>query len=194
MASPDVEIYAALAGALEALGVRWYLFGAQAAILHGAVRFTEDIDITVELGGRSTRELRDALGRAGFAPRVSDPDDFVERTRVLPCVYVRTALPVDVVVAGPGLEETFLERATVIEIETQPVSVASVEDVIIMKVLAGRPKDIEDVVAMVAAQHARLDLRYVRTTLQVVEEAIGQDDLTSRLEECLRRVPSDSSR
>ena len=44
MSSADAEVYAALSRVLSLLGVRWYVFGAQAAILYGAARFTEDIE------------------------------------------------------------------------------------------------------------------------------------------------------
>jgi hypothetical protein len=101
LASDDAEVFRALGRAFAELGVRWYLFGAQAAILHGAVRFTEDIDVTVELLTTSTRALVDALERHDFEPRIPD-DDFIERTRVVPLVHRPTKTPVDVVLAGVG--------------------------------------------------------------------------------------------
>ncbi|HEY5617144.1 MAG TPA: hypothetical protein VIK60_04325 [Vicinamibacterales bacterium] len=47
MRSPVAELLADLATALDEAGVAWYLFGAQAAILHGAARLTADVDVTV---------------------------------------------------------------------------------------------------------------------------------------------------
>ena len=60
---PVADLLADLARGLRALGVRWFLFGAQAAILHGAARLSADVDVTVDLGTRSSRELVDALSR-----------------------------------------------------------------------------------------------------------------------------------
>jgi hypothetical protein len=57
MPSPDVEVYQALLAVFGELGSAWYVFGAQAAILHGALRFTEDIDVTVVPGDIETRQL-----------------------------------------------------------------------------------------------------------------------------------------
>ena len=48
MRSPVADLLADLSHALEGLGVRWYLFGAQAAIVHGAARLTADVDVTVQ--------------------------------------------------------------------------------------------------------------------------------------------------
>jgi hypothetical protein len=38
-----------------------------------------------------------------------------------------------------------------------------------------------------------LDLHHVRKTLRVVEEALGQNDLTPLFEQCLGRSPQDAS-
>jgi len=70
MPSADAEVYAALGRVLAPLGLRWYLFGAQAAILYGAARFTEDIDVTVELGIVAPAVLVAALESEAFVLRV----------------------------------------------------------------------------------------------------------------------------
>jgi hypothetical protein len=155
MRSADAEVFAALGRAFGALGARWYVFGAQAAILYGAVRLTEDVDATVDPGGHSTADIVEALAREGIALRVPDADGFVERTRVLPLVHGPTDVPVDVVLSGPGLEELFFERVRFEEIEGVKVPVASPEDVVTMKILAARPKDIEDALAILTAAGER---------------------------------------
>jgi hypothetical protein len=86
MSSPVDDALSDLSRALEALGVGWFLFGAQAAIIYGSTRVTEDIDVTVDLGERTARELVSALQRRGFKLRVGDTAGFVERTRVPPVV------------------------------------------------------------------------------------------------------------
>lgn len=187
MPSSDAEIYRALLGALSKLGLRWYVFGAQAAIVHGATRFTEDIDISVDLGNKPTGDLVSAFARAGFALRVPDVDDFVGKTRVLPFLHSESGIPVDVVLIGPGIEELFLERARLVDIEGQEIPVASAEDVVIMKLLAGRPKDLEDVVAVLAAQNT-MDVDLVRDTLKMLEQALGQSDLLPLLEQCMHKA------
>lgn len=98
MPSPFAELLTALSRAMERLGVGWYVFGAQAAILHGASRLTADVDVTVALGARSTRELVDTLGEESFALRVGDVENFVERTRVVPMHHE----PTEIVRATPG--------------------------------------------------------------------------------------------
>jgi hypothetical protein len=151
MASPFAELLGALARVFQRLALRWYLFGAQAAIVHGAVRLTGDVDATVELGGLTIAALIAALEKEGFRPRVPEVKGFVERTRVVPLEHVGSEMPLDLVVAGPGLEELFLARAREHVVEGIAIPVACAEDMVVMKILAGRPKDIEDAVAILAA-------------------------------------------
>jgi hypothetical protein len=187
MRSPVAELLAALGGALSEARVRWYVFGAQAAILHGAARLTADVDVTVEDVARPSQSLVPALERAGFALRVPDADAFVDRTRMIPLLHLSSGLPLDVVLAGPGLEERFFARAIERQVEGVAVPVASAEDLVVMKVLAGRAKDLEDVVAVLAA-NPDLDLALVRETLRDLEGALAQSDLLPAFERALARA------
>jgi hypothetical protein len=185
--SPLAEALAALARALARLEARWYLFGAQAALLYGAARLTADVDVTVQLGNLRTAELVDALEKAGFRLRVRNIDAFVAKTRVLPFLHLRSDMPIDVVLAGPGLEELFFRRLRRRDIEGVRVPVASPEDIVVMKVLAGRGKDEDDVVAIVTAQR-RLNLARIRRALDALEGALGQSDLAPRFAALLARA------
>jgi hypothetical protein len=77
---------ASLSRAFETIGLRWYVFGAQAAIFHGITRATADIDVTVDPGSHKTSEISTALEARGFRLRIDDPA-FVDQTRVLPIVH-----------------------------------------------------------------------------------------------------------
>jgi Nucleotidyl transferase AbiEii toxin, Type IV TA system len=179
---PVTDLLAALQGALAILGVRWFLFGAQAAILYGVARLSADVDVTVDLGTRPATDLVAALGDAGFELRVSDAAGFVEATRVLPFLHRASRLPLDVVLAGPGLEEQFF--AGVREQLVGPVSVpvVGVEDLVAMKVLAGRPRDLDDVAAIARVRRDGLDLDRIRATLRLLERALDRSDLVTELD------------
>jgi len=58
-----------------------------------------------------------------------------------------------------------------------------------MKVLAGRGKDEDDAVAILAAQR-RLNLALIRSTLVSLEAALDQSDLSPRFEQLLARARS----
>lgn len=187
-ASPLAELFTDLERAFASLGLRWFLFGAQAAILHGAARLTADVDVTVDVGDRSTASLVSALAETGFELRIADADDFVAKTRILPFVHGPSRIPVDVVLAGPGLEELFFSRVETRTVGGVTVPVASAEDLVAMKILAGRPRDHEDVEAVVRARGPSLDLDRVRATLDLLERALDRRDLVRELTTIVARV------
>lgn len=176
------ELLASLAKALSGLGAQWYVFGAQAAIIWGRPRMTADVDVTVRLEPEDPEHLVRTLEACGFTLRVSDADDLVRRTRVLPFLHEATGLPVDIVLAGPGLEELFLARAVPVTVGGAVIPVISPEDLIATKILAGRPRDLEDVRGILRERLPALDLNVIRSTLALIEEALGQSDLRPALE------------
>jgi hypothetical protein len=181
------DLLAALAGALARLRARWYVFGAQAVVLWGRPRLTADIDVTVRMDPEEPERLVQALEEAGFSLRFGAGPEFVRLTRVLPFVHDATGLPLDIVLAGPGLEELFLSRAVPVTIGNAVIPVISPEDLVATKILAGRPKDIEDVRSILRERRSTLDLDSIRSTLALLEEALGQSDLRPVFERELER-------
>ena len=98
--------------------------------------------------------------------------------------------------AGPGLEDKFFERVVMISIGSNKIPFASAEDLIVMKVLAGRPKDLDDVASILAARRDTLDMTAVKKTLRTAESLLDQRDLLStfsQLSKPLRAVKSPAS-
>lgn len=188
MPSAAASTLADVARAVGPLGLRWYLFGAQAAIHYGSPRVTADVDVTIELGSLSPDDLMRHLRDVGIEPRVELDEEFVARTRVLPMVHVATQMAVDVVLAGPGLEEYFLGRTRTIRFESVELPIAAPGDIVIMKVLAGRPKDFDDVVGILRADPEGLSVEDTRATLRELEELLGQSDLVAPFESALERA------
>jgi hypothetical protein len=186
MSSPVAEALRALASALDGLGVRWYLFGAQAALIRGSHRLTEDIDVTVLLDDVSVEALAARVEAAGFALRVPDLEDFVATTRVLPFVHETTRMPIDLVIGGPGLEELFLQDSERLLVGDVSVPVPSVEHLVVMKLLAGRPNDLLDATAMARANDVDMDGLEQLATL--IADSIGEDDILSSLTQLRRSL------
>lgn len=185
--SPVADLLADLGRAFDALGISWYLFGAQAAIVYGVARLTADVDVTVRAPASPTAEWLSALEGHGFTRRFADPA-FIAQTRVVPVVHTATGLPVDIVLAGPGLEDEFLQRARVQLIDGVPVPVVEIADLVILKVLASRPKDLDDVVTLLRTHGNGIDAARVREVLTMLEQALGQSDLLAAFEQCQTRA------
>jgi hypothetical protein len=116
-----------------------------------------------------------------------DDAAFIERTRVVPFVHRASGMPVDVVLGGSGLEDEFARRARMIDISGRQIPVIAPDDLIITKILAGRPKDVEDIRAVLGAQRRNLDLERIRSVLRLLEEALPMSDLVRAFEAELAR-------
>lgn len=177
LAAGFAELLLDLSAALTALRTPWYVFGAQAALIWGRPRLTTDVDATVRLDGVSTDAVVRALASHGFSLSIQADQDFVQRTRVLPLRHARSGLALDLVLAGPGLEDLFLERAIPVDVSGAVIPFISPEDLIVTKVLAGRPKDLDDIRGVLAERGALLKADQIRDTLALLEDAPGQSDL-----------------
>lgn len=81
---------------------------AQAVILYGVPRLSADVDVTLALEPDAPDRFAVDMAAAGFSLRAHDPD-FVRRTRVMPFGHTSSGMPLDIVLAGSGLEDEFLE-------------------------------------------------------------------------------------
>jgi hypothetical protein len=183
--SGPADLLADLSRVLERLGLAWYVFGAQAALIWGRPRLTTDVDVTVRLGSHDPTMLVEALEAAGFRLRIVATPQFLRQTRVLPLAHEPTAMAVDIVLAGPGLEDLFLSRAVMVKVGASTIPIISAEDLIVTKVLAGRPKDIDDIGGVLAERGHALDLDLIRATISLLEAALGQSDLLPIFETAL---------
>jgi hypothetical protein len=176
-----------LAAAFAALGVRWYVFGAQAVIAAGVPRLSADIDVTVETPRGGTRALIAALAKHGIVIRdVGDVATFIAETRVVPALHVASRLPVDVVLAGPGLEEDMMARVLRRSVGAAQIPFVDTADLIALKILAGRDKDLEDVAALGRAAPPELSLEVARRRVAELGALIDDSTLTATFDRLMK--------
>jgi hypothetical protein len=170
-----IELLTRLVPVLARWG-RWYVFGAQAVTAYGVPRLSADVDVTILLVPDTPDEFASEMRAAGFALRVDDPE-FVRRTRVMPFVHLATGMPLDVVLGASGLEEEFASGAVAMDLGGVKVPVIAVGDLIVAKVLAARPKDVDDARAVWRLHGDAVDRDRIRRMLRQLEEALSQSDL-----------------
>jgi len=149
------------------------VIGGQAVLLYGEPRLTRDIDITLGLDVDATDRVLAATASIPLKPLIPDITEFVRSTRVLPLQHVESGIRVDLIFSFSSYEETALKRVTTRTILGRAVCYASVEDVIIHKMVAGRPRDLEDVRSILTRNAARDDT-YVRRWLSEFETVTGK--------------------
>jgi hypothetical protein len=134
------------------------VIGGQAVLLYGEPRLTRDIDITLGVDTSELDRVLDAVGALKLSPLPQDLRGFVASTHVLPLLHSESGIRIDFVFSFSPYEKAALERVTKKRILKTDVSFASLEDLIVHKMVAGRPRDIEDVRGVLARSQARDDL------------------------------------
>jgi len=164
-------LLARLAQALDAAQLPYMVIGGQAVLFYGAPRLTQDVDITLGVAPDRLADVLSMIETVGLRPLV-DPESFVAETLVLPCEDETTGIRVDLVFSYAGYERMAMTRTQPVQIQSESVQFTSVEDLVIQKLVAGRPRDLEDLKGILLRQ-PDADLDYVRRWLGEFDAALG---------------------
>jgi len=129
--------------------------------------------------------LERVLSGAGFVRRKGIPGiaDLIAHHRILPLTHERSGLPLDVVRAGPGLEEQMLARAIRRRVGRRSIPFVDTNDLLVLKVLAARPKDLEDVRALLRGGSTEIDLATTRARLRELGQLLDDSTLIEIFED-----------
>lgn len=187
MAEPptsDFErLIARIGRALDDAEVPYMVIGGQAVLLHGEPRLTQDIDITLGLDPDALPDVLDVCGTAGLEPLPEDPADFVRETFVLPAVERETGLRADFIFSTTSYEREAIRRAVSVEVAGTSVDFATAEDLILHKLFAGRPRDLEDARGVVRRRGSGIDWSYVERWAGEFASVPGRENLPTRVRE-----------
>jgi hypothetical protein len=176
------ELLAAVRTAIEALrtaGARPVLYGGLAVGVRGRERYTKDVDVIAD----AAAPLYPAILRELAAHGARLPEraaERLDRDGMLPVEVGRVR--VDLLVPADPLTESVARHASDEVFADMPVAVAQADDLIVMKLLAQRVQDVEDIKAMLVANRGRLDLARIRRWLPDLESyKPGTTELFERL-------------
>jgi predicted nucleotidyltransferase len=162
------EILARIGASLERAGIPYIIIGGQAVLLYGEPRLTRDIDITVGINTDQLETLLTVVRHLSLKPLPEDISAFVRQTMVLPALDEATGIRVDFIFSFSPYESQAIQRANRIKILNQDVCFTSIEDLIIHKIFAGRPRDIEDV-RTVILKNPGVDTTYIEKWLKAFD-------------------------
>jgi predicted nucleotidyltransferase len=179
------QLIARLARALDDAHVPYIIIGGQAVLQHGEPRFTRDIDVSLGVDSGAVDQVLNAVTACGLKPLVDSPRTFVERTYILPVHDPATEIRVDFAFTFSPFEREAIGRALRLQIGGYTVAYATAEDLIIHKLFAGRPRDIEDIRGVLARKQGKVDRDYMRHWIRQFAQIEGKGHLLSQLEELL---------
>ncbi len=157
---------------LKRASIPYMVIGGQAVLLYGEPRLTRDIDITLGIGVEELGKVKKILRTMGLKILVKKDEEFVAKTLVLPAMDGQSGIRIDFTFSYSLYERQAIERAKEIKLGRTSVRFASLEDLLIHKVIAGRPRDFEDV-RTVLLKNPKYDLRYIQKWLSEFDKSLG---------------------
>jgi len=141
--------------------IRYGVAGGIALVLHGAVRFTADLDLIVELSANNLENFISAMNELGYKPRLpvraedfADPlmrEKWIVEKGMEVFTFYHPELrlnQVDVFVREPLKFDTLEKELVWITARDVTIPVVSLSHLKILKRIAGRPQDFADIEAL----------------------------------------------
>jgi hypothetical protein len=150
----------------ERLAIPYVVMGGLAVRVYGIPRATYDIDFTAAVPRDRLPDLYAAVTGLGYTVPEPYTAGWVDEVGGMPLVKFRLYLgtggiDVDVFLAESPFQTNLLERRRRADVDGFTVWLVSPEDLILLKLIAGRPRDLADVGDVVFIQ-GRLDESYLR--------------------------------
>lgn len=150
----------------DRLQIPYVVMGGLAVRTYGIPRATYDVDFTIAL---ERAKLPDFLRQAedfGYTVPDAYQSGWVDQVGGLSVVKLRSwlegrSVDVDFFLAESPFQHEILARRRIEEFDGLPVAIVSPEDLILLKLIAHRPKDLADIGDVLFTQ-GQLDLAYMR--------------------------------
>jgi hypothetical protein len=162
------------------------VIGGVAASLLGRPRATRDVDAVVLLDEGRWEEFLAAGKQFGFVPRVTDALTFARESRVLLLRHEPTGISADISCGALPFEEEAIARALSVAVSGISVPLPTPEDLIIMKAVAHRPRDLADIESVLDA-HPKLNLRRIRRWVREFAALLDMPEVLEDVENLLKQ-------
>jgi hypothetical protein len=168
--------------------IPYTIIGGVAVIVHGYLRTTADVDVTILAEIDNLARILSIFADEYISLK-ANPLAFFQRCLFVPLQHKTTGLKVDVAAALSGFERLAVERSKRMLYNDVEINVCTIEDLIIMKLVAARAKDTGDLQTLIPQNRKKLNLRYLRARAKEFI-AVERGDVPERLEELLAATKS----
>jgi len=150
----------------DELKMDYAVMGGLAVRVHGIPRPTFDLDFTVNINRQDLPRFYDRVTAAGYTIPEAYSTGWVDQVAGLPLIKVKffvagNSVDLDLFLAESAFQKELMIRRQRHLIDGQPMWVVSPEDLILLKLIAHRPRDFVDVADVLFAQ-GQLDEAYLR--------------------------------
>jgi len=175
----------ALQNLLHKFNDRGVIIGGIAVGFLGKPRFTADVDAMFLLSTQAIPKFIELAGAENIVPRIQNAEEFARKNRILLLRHVPTETDIDVSLGILPFEEEMVERGSVKSFANLSVRLPTPEDLVIMKAIAHRPKDLEDI-RTVAENYPNLDVQRIEEWVKAFGEVLETPDLWNLIKPLLR--------
>lgn len=184
---PLLDALDALQHLLTRFDNKGVIIGGAAVSLLGRARFTEDVDAVFLLSNKDLPRLLEMAKQEGIEPRIENALEFAKKNRVLLLKHTPTDTSIDISLGALPFEEEMVERGRLYEVDDAlQLRLPTPEDLIIMKAVAHRPKDLEDI-RTIADKYPNLDVKHIEKWVKEFGEALEMPELWSDIEPILKQ-------
>jgi len=163
------------------------VIGGIAVSVLGEARFTEDLDAMFLLSTKDIAQFLDSAKQEGIEPRIENAAEFAKKSRVLLLRHTVTDTNIDISLGILPFEQEMVERSSIQKFDDAlQVRLPTPEDLIIMKAIAHRPKDIEDIRTIVD-KYPALDQDRIERWVKDFSEALETPELWGQIEKILKQ-------
>jgi predicted nucleotidyltransferase len=171
----DIEPFRAAIEATQRLLARFdnrgVIIGGIAVGFLGKPRLTEDVDALFLLSTHDIPQFLEAANKENIQPRIPNAEEFARKSRVLLLQHSPTETNVDISLGILPFEVEMVERGIVQSTGTLSIRLPTPEDLIIMKAIAHRPKDLEDIRTIID-KNPKLDADRIKQWVQSFGEIL----------------------
>jgi len=163
---------------------RGVIIGGVAVSLLGKPRYTEDLDAMFLLSIEDIPRFLSAAKEEGIEPRQENAAEFARKNRVLLLRHVASDINIDISLGILLFEEEVVERSTVKSVASLLVRLPTPEDLIIMKAIAHRLKDLNDIQTIVQ-KHPDLDFTRIKRWVKAFAEILEAPELWGEIKKII---------
>jgi len=174
------DVYKKTVSFLNKENYEYIVIGGVAAGLLGEPRMTGDVDIDILLKKEEVPLFLNKAKRAGFKCNAATCRRKASATGTFQIQH--GAFHIDFIIASIALEKEAFRRKQAVRLYNIKAFFPTPEDLILLKIIPGRPQDLLDAERIVARQRKHLDVRYLERWAQALSDEAEDARIVNRLQ------------
>lgn len=170
---------------LEKERIEYFILGGLAVGIMGEPRFTCDLDLVIFLKTDEVGLFLQRLKKASFKVDLKRATLTASQFGTFRVFYNK--IQIDMIIASTQLEKEALQRKKRITFFGKKTSFPSPEDLILLKLIPGRPKDLIDAESIIIRNKNKLDTSYLENWAQRICEEAENFRILNQLKKMLEK-------